>query len=56
VTLNAGLAAATAALGAFAVALGARLLVLQWRMGRDGRGVPPKASPLPAPTPTSLAR
>jgi hypothetical protein len=39
VTLSAGLAVAVAALGAFAVALGARLLVLQWRMGRERRGV-----------------
>jgi hypothetical protein len=36
---NAGLAVAVAVLGAFAVALGARLVVLQLRMGRERRGV-----------------
>jgi hypothetical protein len=42
VMFNAGLAVAVAALGAFAVAIGARLLVLQWRMGREG---PPRLPP-----------
>jgi hypothetical protein len=50
---NAGLAVAVAALGAFAVAIGARLLVLQWRMGREG---PPRLPPPRAELRRSLAR
>jgi hypothetical protein len=51
--MDAGLAAAVAALGAFAVVLGARIVVLQWR---ERRGVPPKVPPSPRQTPRSLAR
>jgi hypothetical protein len=46
-SMDAGLATAVAALGAFAVVLGARIVVLQWRAGRERRGVPPKVPPSP---------